>query len=216
MKKIALLFTLFLTVNTFNGMQRDLEPEKPFPLGELPVEAKAIITQAISTYNTLDDIIKTIEATKLINREFNNIIKNVYGDYNKIKEFTTLVHRLSDKFPEATTETIAKKFEITTAQKYVELGNKLLILSGSLLTTALNDTKQVIEEGADVNFTTSRIVDPTTGAYHIYTPIFFALQLKSSELIKLLATSGIKVKTIHTMHETLKKIQEAREAAGIQ
>lgn len=205
-----------LNICILNGMKRNLEPETYFPLGELPIEAKAVIVHAIRTYDNLDDIINTIEATKLINRQFNSIVKNVYGNYNKLDEFTTLVHLLSDKFPEETTENIAKKFKIPITQKYIELGKKLLILSGTRSAIAFNNTKQAITDGADVNFTTSFIVDPTTGAYHIYTPFLFAAQIQNFALLMLLITSGIKGKTVNTAHATLEKIQEAREAYGLQ
>ncbi len=193
-------------------MQENLEPEESFPLGKLPIEAKASVTQAIITYDNIDDIINTIEATKLINREFNNVVKNVYGDYNKIEIFTTLIHLVSDKFPEATTEATAKKFEISTAQKYVALGKNLLIISGTRLDNTLDDAKQAIAKGADVNFTASFIVT----ADQIHTPLFFAAQMQNPELITLLLLAGIKTKTINMMVETSEKIQKARAEKSIQ
>lgn len=237
MKKITVLLILFLSLNTLNGMEINPEPEKSFPLGELLTETKEVIVQAICSYDNLDTITETIDATKLINREFNSIVKNVYGNYNNIKEFTTLVHLLSDKFPEATTETIAKKLKIPIAQKYVELGNKLLHLSGTfftntttpvyaelkelfhvsgtVFTNTFDASNQIIKDEADVNFTTSFIVDHATGAYHTHTPLFFALEMRNWALVKLLNDSGIKEKTWRTVHATLEKIQKAREARGL-
>jgi len=233
MKKITLLFTFLFSINTLTGMKHNLEPENFFPLDALPIEAKASVVKAISTFDNLDDIINTIETTKLINGQFNNIVKNAYGNYNDLTVFTTLVHCLSDKFPEEATEAIAKKFAIPTAQKYVELGTQLLHLSGTFLTNTMaqgyveldtlfhvsgivftntfDAVKQIIKDGADVNFTTYLV-----GTDQIITPAFLATHMQNFELLKLLSDAGIKTKTWYTMLATCKKIIEAREARGVQ
>ena len=62
---------------------------------------------------------------------------------------------------------------------------------------------------ADIDFTTSFIVNEATGSYHVHTPILFAIQMNNLELAELLVPH-IKPKTFVTTYETLKKIQEAR------
>jgi len=221
MKKITLLFILFLSINSLHGMKRNLESEQSFPLAELPTEAKAVVIQAICTYDNLDDIINTIDATKCVNREFNSIVKHVYSKYNNLKEFTALVHFLSDKFPTITTEDIAKKLKtplkLPIAQKYVALGKALLLLSMNKSTIALNATKKIItEEGADANFTTAFMLEKATGGYHVHTPFLFAIQMDNVALIELLNTFEIKAQTLDATWETLKKVTEARKKRGIQ
>lgn len=228
MKKTTLLFALLLSINNAHGMKRMLEikeclpaKETHFPLAILPTEAKAVVIESICTYDNLDDIITTINVMKCVNREFNKIVKQVFSQYvegysitnendenkdNALKKFTGLIHYLSDKFPTITTEAIAKKLKIPTAKKYIELGKSLLMLSG---TKKLDDIQKLIADGADIDFTTSFIVDKATGAYHVYTPFFFAITMINASLIELLHTK-IKPKTLDTAYETLKKINEAR------
>jgi hypothetical protein len=234
MKKLILLFTIVCSAGQLYGMEPELNPTL---WEQLPKELKQeIISTTLATSNSVDDAVNAIKALGTLHGVRYNtqaaiglLIKTLPNDPDKainqvknlqgttLEAFTTLVHLVSDKFPEIATEAIAEKFETPTAQKYVELGNALLMLSGTHIATTINEARQIIkDDGADVNFTALRIVDPEIETYYILTPLFFATQMGNDGLRRLFEIYKLKEKTWSMMRETTKQIERARKLKGIQ
>jgi len=185
MKKVIMLFTVLCTI-TLNGM-KNLEQDR-FTLEHshfknLAPEIQVMIIQALNTYDNLDDIINIIKSASLTDWNLNQIINEIYSN----KKFTALVDTLANKFPHITRQEIAKKFGTPIAKKYIDLSEKLK--------TDVNDEKpieniiQLINEGADANFTSPPIVY-SSGHYRVPTALYFAAMNSNINVVKLLLDSG--------------------------
>lgn len=105
MKKIALLITI-LSAGALNGMESPKHSQITWR--DLPIDAKAVIVQALQTYDNPNDTLNAIKAMGLSDKELNKIVNDVYLRGN-LKDFTALVHILANKFKK-TTFNIATKF----------------------------------------------------------------------------------------------------------
>jgi hypothetical protein len=105
----------------------------------------------VKSHNNLNEAITDINQKSEVNQELRNVINDMHG-------FTTLMHILENKFTIYTTEEIAQKFNTPIAQKYINLGNKLLstmILPYSEFFVA--KVTELINAGADINFSAIRM-----------------------------------------------------------
>ncbi len=185
MKKIALLFTL-VCVGQLYGMEQE-QPKKDLGAFEqLPEDVhNVIINMAFATSNTLHQTIETIKAMSALRR----------AQYDNLKDFTKLVHILADKFY-YDTDSVARVYNTSTAHTYRGLGSRLLDIASLAhkpiwsgpgvedLSYILDRMKQLITEGADVNFSGSQLS----------TPLYKALEKGNAEAVKLLLEFGAKVR----------------------
>jgi hypothetical protein len=121
-----------------------------------------------------------------INTALNNLDEIQHID--NLKDFTNLVHMLAEKSNTGTRE-IAEKCEAPAAKTYLDLVQKLSN------TTDINEITKLIQDDADVNFTsTLMLVDGTVTYAPIATArmLAFAIYREDIALIKLLLDSGAK------------------------
>ena len=109
MKKITLLFTL-LCVSTLNGMKNS-------SMQSLPPEIQMHIITYINEYNNLDYIVNAIKSINLVDRKFNKLIYDAYGNQSG---FTMLAHTLANKF-KTRPGTIAWALATPAAKQYLGL-----------------------------------------------------------------------------------------------
>jgi len=184
MKKIALLLTIVCAGQLY-GMEPSVaeamagRPEKG-NLGDfeqLPEEVHGVIVKALATSNDLE---QTIEAIKVA-----SALQGV--QYDNLKDFTTLVHILADKFDIPTAE-VAQQFGTPMANTYYQLGSKLRHAVKVVQTEArYNEIIALIKDGADVNFSNDS---------KNFTPLNFALNNDFNvEVIKTLLNDGAKPTT---------------------
>ncbi len=89
-------------------------PERDYPCvvwENIPKDIKGLLVHYVYTYDKLEDIVSSIQATSLTNKELNNIINKVNP-----KGFAALMHMLADKFGK-TTEAVAEKFGIPATKR---------------------------------------------------------------------------------------------------
>lgn len=144
------------------GQLYSMEPER-IGMEELPPEVQVLIIQALNSYKNLDDVIKAIKAMSLTNKQLNTVLNDIYSLENQ-KRFIKLIHVLAKKF-NTTTESIAIELATPAAKKYFELGSALMneILIEALVTgpnCVINKITTLIQQGADVNYTTSENLTP--------------------------------------------------------
>jgi len=180
MKKIALLFTI-LCAGPLNGMALPKPDElNPALSGKLPEDVKPIIIMALSqSGDNLNSAIRTIKKASLNNKTLQRIINEKWAG---LKGFTTLVHKLANKFNTSTQE-VAQKFKTPAAKQYLNLSNKLILAIN--YDVPINQIKQLINQGADVNYTFDTAFY-NTGA----TPLTRAVVYNGIPTIKLLLNSG--------------------------
>ncbi len=187
MKKIALLFTI-LCAGALNGMEPKKELTKKEALEiykSLQPELKLeVLNQALAASNNLDEAIDMINKLSIVHKT----------QYNNLQDFTNLVHILADRFY-YDTDSVARVYGTSTAHTYRVLGSQLLdvvslahkpIWSGpgvEDLSYILDRMKQLIKEGADVNYSS-----------HLNTPLYKALEKGNAEAVKLLLEFGAKVR----------------------
>jgi hypothetical protein len=120
-------------------------PSKYVVWSGIPVEIKGLIIAYLCQYDNLDDIINALNALSMTNKELRFMIQKEYGN---IEGFTTLVHRLADRFPDFTTQQIAKKFETPAAKQYIELAEKLV---AAAYNQDVHTAQEILNKGADIN-----------------------------------------------------------------
>jgi len=159
------------------GQIYGMEPQEPMgAFAQLPKELhQEIIRKAIESSDTLEEFVKAV-----------NVACALQGVcYDNLKDFTKLMHMLADKF-DTTTHEVAGNFHTSLAEKYIQLGEQLLIIDdeSSQLDT-FDKVTQLINDGADVNFTmrNNMAIDST--------PLFVAIQLINVDVVKLLMQSGV-------------------------
>ena len=177
MKKIALLLTIICA-----GQLYGMEAER---IGDLPKELQREITQAaIASSNTLDEAIAMI---KKLSASFGVQHDKLFAN---LEDFTKLVHMVSNKF-NLSTKKIAQKFNTPTSEEYVKLGDKLIncIYEAELpLTIYLKRMAQLIEQGADVNY--SQVNSDANTVLHE------AMFYRSPEMVQLLVKYGVNSKVV--------------------
>jgi len=149
MKKLLLLSTLVCA-----GQMYGMESQEPMgTFAQLPKELlhQEIIKQAIESSNTLEEAIKAVKMARALSGV----------QYDNLKNFTKLVHLLADKF-DTTTHEVANEFNTLLAKNYIQLGEQLLQLNNQFNQPNIldkdnirNKIDQLINDGADVNFSTS-------------------------------------------------------------
>lgn len=166
MKKMILLFTLTLvSAGVLNGMREENYWQY------LPQDVqRVIIKTALERSMGLDAVIETIEA-----------LSTIQGvRYDNLKNFTALVHILADIFNKET-EIVAKKFNLQIANKYIALGDTLKAYA--YYPQHLATLVQLINEGADVNYST----------FPFMTPLESAISGLNIEGVDLLLNAGAKL-----------------------
>ena len=183
MKKIALLFTIVCA-----GQLYGMEPMEAERIGDLPEELQREITQAaITSSNTLDEAIAMIKKLSAsFGVQYDTLFANINDKlFTKNKDFTQLVHMLSNKF-NLSTEEIAKKFETPAAKNYLQLANMLMDSVTGEDTDVKGITTLIEKYGADVNYTFATAF-PDTGATILTWAIAHG---NNPETIKLLLNLG--------------------------
>jgi len=165
--KIALLFTI-LCAGQLYGME--LKRGNLGAFEQLPEDVHKVIIKALATSNDLE---QTIEAIKVA-----SALQGVR--YDNLKDFTKLVHILADKFyrptifhglmgPAKSTERVAEMFVTPVAKEYIELNRELLKMTAWIgsrnpdRTEVINKLKELIEAGADVNFSPAYTLNVEVG-----------------------------------------------------
>ena len=149
MKKIALLFTIICA-----GQLYGMEPMEAEHIGDLPGELQREITQAAIASSK--DLGKAIAMIKKLSESFGIQYNKLFGN---IQDFTKLVYMLLDGFEvspylrKGTPYLIAQDLEkahFTLASEYLSLREQLQksVTEGD---KNIEETKKLIEEGADVN-----------------------------------------------------------------
>ncbi len=152
MKKLTLLFslTIALCVNALNGME--ITKLDPALWGRLPKDMKPIILIAFAgskafaeSGNNLDAVINYFKEARLVNKTFKHELDN-------LKNFTTLMHLLAEKFGKRPID-IAHQFinrlnNLPVAKRYVELYEKLEM--EALPMGNIAEVKKLIDEGVDI------------------------------------------------------------------
>ncbi len=212
MKKLILLFTIVCAGQLYAMEQASY-------MAELPKEVQLLIIQNLMNGNDLDTVINGIKTASktTLNKTVNELYGNPAG-------FRDLVQTLAKKFPkvktdyfaakkfqEVDTEIIAKKLGTTAAMKYIDLSNELInhikffpyYGTDEMIQNALNEIIQLINQGADVNY---------TGESDHFTPLMHATnnQKPRIKVIKLLLDYGANPNTttkhdqgaIHLLHGT--------------
>ena len=190
MKKITLLFTIICAGQMY-GME-----QTPYAL-LLPELKQKIVNMALqSKNNTLDEAINALKGASAF---YKVSFDKLFGD---LKDFTKLVHILAAEFNVSTKE-VAEKFNIPIAQKYINLGEKLIdLVYGEKLPPVKaiklyeanltpkkanpNEIIKLIEDGADVNFTAK--LDLTSG--YNESPLSISTNNGDITLTKLLLKHG--------------------------
>ena len=179
MKKLFLLGALVYVGQLF-GM------ENPQPqlgvFGYLPTELhEKIIQDAIASSDTVEGVIKAINAASVRGARYDNI-----------KDFTKLVHILGYKF-NTTTADIANKFNIPIAQQYLDLGKKLLsalkVLDRKKWSDKVGEIMQLINNGADVNFSIHKYYKAVLPkSSYVETPLHKAIDTLNIEKVEIVKT----------------------------
>lgn len=189
MKKIALLFTIVCT-SSLSGME-NLRPDAY----NLPKDVWGVIIPYLANYDSLEDIVYTINAANLIDTTFNKKVQKIYGEQ---KEFTKLVHILAKKFNKSTVA-IATAFATSTSKHYLTLVNQL---DSAFYWGSTSRVPSIIEQDVDVNYTKD---DPNQPPI-----LFLAIQLggpsqQTLEIIKLLLKHGANIHDTHPKEGTIVK-----------
>lgn len=180
MKKMALLFALtLLCAGQLYGMERPEELNLSL-LRQLPEEIRLLsISALVGSGNNLDEAVNNIKIASVTNKKLNQMVSKKYGN---LKGFTTLAHILADKF-NTSTHNVASKFNTPIAKQYEHLGHLLLSLRGKFGQPGnLDYIKNLIQDGADVNFI-SRDGDM---------PLRAAIHISDVEIVNFLLESGAK------------------------
>jgi hypothetical protein len=197
MKKLSLLFTLMLVGSgSLKGMQ---EQSEQIHLPKLPEE---VIHTHIFTKNNIKSFIDNIVEQSGDNLDLfiNNLIekpdlffvnKQLYNMImNDLTGFTILVHMLADKF-DVPTQMVADQFNTPIAKQYVQLASKLIeaIRRYHYNTTGLEEIAQLIEKGADINYSTFRVLH-RHNEIETLTPLYYGTIYGKLELMKFLLDAG--------------------------
>jgi len=167
----------------------------------LPELKQEIINTALATTKNIDESISMVKQL--------SIVHNVR--YDNLKDFTKLVHLLADKFDKSTADIaskfIASKFNTPIAHTYLNLGKNLLIFAGDRRPFRRIKMIELIDQGADVNFSTG-----------IVRPLKTALKSYNFDVVKILLNFGAKI-TMDDLDEaksiTSSHVDKARETSQL-
>jgi len=187
-KKLILLCTMICASELYG-----MEPQTMGAFASLPEELHKEIVNALVKSNDLGQVIEAIQLASTLRGL----------RYDKLQDFTKLVHVLAKKFNTGTRE-IASEFETPIAKTYLDLIKKLFDAFNDMDNDAVAN---VIKDGADINFTTNttKLNGVPMRLTKVTTPILqcaikqaldnFGVVLSWNEdiaLIKLLIDSGAK------------------------
>ena len=121
-KRVSLFLFAIACASALNGMQnQNFEPIAYKVPEEVCGEIVTYLSTYIPTYDSLEEIVYTIESASLIDTLFNKKVQEIYGDQ---KKFTELVVLLGKKFNKSTVA-IATAFTTPTSKHYIDLVNQL-------------------------------------------------------------------------------------------
>lgn len=177
MKNIVRAFALTLVAaSTIKGMEQLTSETSPKDIEKIThIKIAHIINQSNDRQSAIDTI----------KGEFNN--DQSYEIYTKdLTKFALVAHMLANKFNTCTTN-IALNFDIPIATRYDDLGTELIMATmrfcKELKNSDFNQITQLIQQGADVNFS-SQLYGPS---------LEIAIRMQCTALIRLLLNHGAKL-----------------------